>query len=125
MKFFAFLSLLSLFLFSGEIRFDSIKTTLLSQRDNKPVNVDISIVLQGRDVDKKSEDQLMDALQTALGSMSAEKLLTAQGKQALKKRVIELADKEYGLEVDFVYIKNVRIELCTLEKIREILKGRL
>jgi len=124
-KFFAFLSLLSLFLFSGEIRFDSIKTTLLSQRDNKPVNVDISIVLQGRDVDKKSEDQLMDALQTALGSMSAEKLLTAQGKQALKKRVIELADKEYGLEVDFVYIKNVRIELCTLEKIREILKGRL
>ncbi len=125
MKFFAFLSLLSLFLFSGELRFDSIKTTLLSQRDNKPVNVDISIVLQGRDVDKKSEDQLMDALQTALGSMSAEKLLTAQGKQALKKRVIELADKEYGLEVDFVYIKNVRIELCTLEKIREILKGRL
>ncbi|WP_456323452.1 flagellar basal body-associated FliL family protein [Hydrogenimonas sp.] len=125
MKFFAFLSLFSLFLFSGELRFDSIKTTLLGQRDNKPVNVDISIVLQGRDVDKKSEDQLMDALQTALGSMSAEKLLTAQGKQALKKRVIELADKEYGLEVDFVYIKNVRIELCTLEKIREILKGRL
>jgi hypothetical protein len=121
-KYLLFFSLIPLLLFSGELRLESYKTTLPSIHHGKPVNVDLSIVLQGRDVDTQNEDALMDVLQTALGSLNAETLLTTQGKNHLKKKVIELADKVYGLEVDFVYIRNVRIELCTLERIRELLK---
>ncbi|WP_457593248.1 hypothetical protein [Hydrogenimonas sp.] len=111
--------LLTLPLFAQMLHFDHIETTLLLKKDRSPVNAEISLVLQGRDL-KENEIQLMDVIQTVIGSFWAETVVTTDGKERLKKMIIDLADKKYGIEVDFVYIGNIRIEMCTLEKLREI-----
>ncbi len=118
-----FLSLLlSLPLFAQMLHFDNIETTLLLKKDGSPVNADISLTLQGRDL-KESEIQLMDVIQTAIGSFWAETLVTTNGKERFKKMIIDLADKKYGIEVDFVYIGNIKIDTCTLEKLRDLLNN--
>ncbi|WP_457598665.1 hypothetical protein [Hydrogenimonas sp.] len=122
MKTFALFWLLALPLFAGLLRFDHIETTVLLKKGGSPVNVEISLALQGRDL-KESEIQLMDVIQTAVGSLWAETLVTAAGKEKFKKMIVALADKEYGIEVDFVYIENIRIETCTLERLRELLNS--
>ncbi|WP_456452993.1 hypothetical protein [Hydrogenimonas sp.] len=109
-------------LHAGELRLERMETTLLQKRDKRPVAVELSVVLQGRDVGEASRLQLMDVVQTVLGGFWAETLVTATGKEAFKKRVIAQADSRYGLEVDFVYILNVRIETDTLERCLELIK---
>ncbi len=115
-------TLLSFPLFAQTLHFDHIETTLLMKKDRSPVNADISLVLEGRDLEE-NEIRLMDVIETAVGSFWAETLVTADGKERLKKIIIDLADKKYGIEVDFVYIGNIRIDTCTLEKLREILNN--
>ncbi len=115
-------TLLSFPLFAQILHFDHIETTLLMKKDRSPVNADISLVLEGRDLEE-NEIRLMDVIETAVGSFWAETLVTADGKERLKKIIIDLADKKYGIEVDFVYIGNIRIDTCTLEKLREILNN--
>ncbi len=110
-------------LFASLLRFDDIKTSLLLKKDRSPVNVTISLALEGRDL-QESELKLMDTVQSALGSFWAETLVTSEGKERFKKMVIDIADKKYGIEIDFVYIENIRIETCTLDKLRELLNNR-
>ncbi len=121
MKNLLFLLIFSPLLFAGQLHLENLETTLLQKKEREPVNVELSIVLQGRDVEQ-NEVQLMDVIQTALGSFWAETLLTSQGKMQFKKSVIDLADKQYGIEVDFVYIQNIRLETDTLEKCLELIK---
>ncbi|BBG65540.1 putative periplasmic protein [Hydrogenimonas sp.] len=115
--------LFTLTLFAGQISFGDIDTTVLSKKSGEPVNIKISLVLQGRDIEE-NRIALMDVIQSALGSFWAETLVTAPGKEEFKKRVVSLADKKYGIEVDFVYITNLKIDTCTLQKLRKLLKGR-
>ena len=111
-------------LMAGELDFNDIETTVLMKKDHEPVNVHISLVLQGRDVSQVSRYQLMDVVQTVVGGFWAETLVTSQGKVELKKRIVALADSQYGLEVDFVYILNVRVEVDTLQKCLELIKAK-
>lgn len=122
MKNFSIFLLLAITVFAGQLRFGDIDTTILSKKTAEPVDVKISLVLQGRDL-KESEVPLMDVVQSAVGSFWAETLVTSQGKEQFKKMVISLADKKYGIEVDFVYVINIKIDTCTLEKIRELLNN--
>ncbi len=118
------LSLLVPFLlFAGQLHLDRLETTFLQKKNGEPVNVELSLVLQGRDIER-NEIQLMDVVQTALGSFWAETLLTSQGKAKFKKMIIELADKQYGIEVDFVYIQNIRLQTETLEKCLELIRQK-
>ncbi|MCF6202008.1 MAG: hypothetical protein L3J42_07810 [Hydrogenimonas sp.] len=121
-KFSLLLLILTFPLFADLLRFDNIDTTLLLKKDRSPVNVDISLTLKGRDLNK-SEIELMDTVQTALGNFWAETLVTSEGKERLKKMIIDLADKKYGIEVDFVYIGNIKVQICTLERLRELLSN--
>lgn len=111
-------------LMAGELDFDDIETTVLMKKDREPVNVHLSLVLQGRDVSQASRYQLMDVVQSVVGGLWAETLVTSQGKAELKKRIVALADRQYGLEVDFVYILNVRLEVDTLQKCLELIKAK-
>ncbi|WP_300366051.1 hypothetical protein [Hydrogenimonas sp.] len=108
-------------LFAGQLHLDNLETTLLMKKERKPVNVELSVVLQGRDIEQH-DVELMDVVQTAVGSFWAETLLTSQGKAQFKKMVIDLADKQYGIEVDFVFIQNIRLETDTLEKCLELIR---
>lgn len=121
-KFSLLLLILTFPLFADLLRFDNIETTLLLKKDRSPVNVDISLTLKGRDLNE-SEIELMDTVQTALGNFWAETLVTSEGKERLKKMIIDLADKKYGIEVDFVYIGNIKVQICTLERLRELLSN--
>ncbi|WP_201352932.1 hypothetical protein [Hydrogenimonas urashimensis] len=112
---------LALALCAGELHIDHLETTVLEKKSGKPVNVELSIVLQGRDI-QQSEVALMDVIQTAVGSFWAETLVTSRGKAQFKKMVVELADRQYGIEIDFVYIQNIRIETDTLEKCLELIR---
>ncbi len=117
---FSFLTLTALS--AGQLQIDHMETSLLQKSDKEPVNVDLSLVLQGRDVSDATRLQLMDVVQTVLGGIWAETLVTATGKQTFKKRVIAQADSRYGLEVDFVYILNVHVETATLQRCLELIR---
>ncbi|WP_353662311.1 hypothetical protein [Hydrogenimonas sp. SS33] len=122
MKKIVLLLLSTLLLSAGELDFNNIETTVLMKKEQEPVNVALSLVLQGRDVSDATRFKLMDVVQTALGSLWAETLVTAQGKTQLKKMIIKLADSQYGIEVDFVYILDVRLQIDTLKKCLELIK---
>jgi flagellar basal body-associated protein FliL len=117
------LLLINLSLYAELLKFDQINTSILSKKDNSYTNVELSLVLKGRDI-KDQKIELMDVLQTVIGSFWAEVLITAKGKEQFKKMIINLADKQYGVEVDFVYIQNIRIVTDPLEECRELLKSR-
>ena len=108
-------------LLADTLTIDRLETTLPQKGGKGPINVDISLVLQGRDL-AQNRYRLMDVIQTALGRLDADTLLTARGKKALKKSIIQTADNKYGIEVDFVYIQNVQLQLDTLERCFDLLK---
>ncbi len=64
----------------------------------------------------------MDTIQSVVGGFWAETLVTSQGKESFKKSVVAVADKKYGIEVDYVYILNLKVQTCTLEKLKQLLE---
>ncbi|GEM_PF-1348721 len=121
MKKILLLLVFSTLIFADILTIDHLQTTLPQKGRKGPINADISLVLQGRDL-AQNRYQLMDVIQTALGGLDADTLLTARGKKALKKSIIQMADDKYGIEVDFVYIQNVQLQLDTLERCFDLLK---
>ncbi len=113
------LLLLQSLLSAGQMRLDHLETTLLSKKGQEPVDVTLSLVLEGRDV-TPDNFKLMDVIQTALGNFWAETLVTAQGKRELKKTIVQLADKQYGIEVDFVYLLDLKVRTDSLQKCLEL-----
>ena len=109
-------------LYAGQLDFSDLETTVLMKKGHEPVNVTLSLVLQGRDLSDASRYQLMDVIQTALGSLWAETLVAAQGKSQLKKMIGKLAGNQYGIGIDFVYILDVRLEIDTLKRCLELIK---
>ena len=112
---------INLSLYAELLKFDQIDTSIISKKDNSYTNIKLSIVLQGREL-QGHKIELMDVVQTIIGSFWAEALITAKGKENFKKMIVNLADKQYGIEVDFVYIQNIRIETDPVEKCRKLLK---
>ncbi len=119
----SFLILLLLFssLFADRLSFDDIETSILSKKSGEPVNIELSLVLEGRDI-SQNRVQLMDTIQSVVGGFWAETLVTSQGKESFKKSVVAVADKKYGIEVDYVYILNLKVQTCTLEKLKQLLE---
>ena len=123
MKKLLFLLLINLSLYADLFTFDQMNTSILSKKINSYVNINISIALQGSDL-AEHKIELMDVVQTAIGNFLVEELITAKGKESFKKIIVNIADKEYGIGVDFVYIKNIHIETDPFEKCRELLKSK-
>ncbi len=120
-KSFLILLLLVSSIFADRLSFDDIETSVLSKKSGEPVNIELSLVLEGRDI-SQSRVELMDTIQSVVGGFWAETLVTSQGKESFKKSVVAVADKKYGIEVDYVYILNLKVQTCTLEKLKELLK---
>jgi hypothetical protein len=116
-----FLILFSFTMASDRLELANLQTTMLEQKGHTPVEVTLSLVIKGRDVSMQ-RDALMDVVQTALGSLWAETLVTAEGKAAFKKKVIALADRQYGIGVEFVFIENVRVATDTLTRCLELME---
>jgi len=120
---FAFLIFSYTSLTAGTLVLNSIKTTILLQKDRTPVNINLSLVLKGRDIEE-NRAKIMDVIQTAVGSFWGEKLITAQGKEQFKKMVINLADKVYGVEIDFVFIQNILMDINRFQEYKKPLNSQ-
>ena len=107
-------------LFADRLTIERMDTTLPHRQRNEPVDVSISLVVEGRDL-KDERYKIIDVIQTALGRFDAYTLIKAQGKEALKSAIVDLADKRYGIEIDFVYIQNIRLETDTLRRCWELI----
>ncbi len=118
---FLILLLLVSSIFADRLSFDDIETSILSKKSGEPVAIELSLVLEGRDI-SQSRVQLMDTIQSVVGGFWAETLVTSQGKESFKKSVVAVADKKYGIEVDYVYILNLKVQTCTLEKLKQLLE---
>ncbi len=118
---FLILLLLVSSIFADRLSFDDIETSILSKKSGEPIAIELSLVLEGRDI-SQSRVQLMDTIQSVVGGFWAETLVTSQGKESFKKSVVAVADKKYGIEVDYVYILNLKVQTCTLEKLKQLLE---
>lgn len=70
--------------------------------------ISLSMVMTGRDVEDESY-KVIDALNVVIGSYSIEMLLTSKGKIAFKKELMRFASKKYGVDMDEVYIQQLKI----------------
>jgi len=78
--------------------------TLFSKFSKKPVQIETSMIFEGRDVDVY-DFKIVDALNIVIGSFYAEDLLTSKGKEALKKGIIKYTSDKYGVDIDNIYIR--------------------
>ncbi len=99
------------------------EVSLFSKLSKKPVQVETSLVFEGRDVDVY-DFKIIDALNVVMGSFYAENLLTSKGKEGLKDSIIKYTSDKYGIDIDHIYIQklNIKKEASTYELIEAMKK---
>jgi KaiC/GvpD/RAD55 family RecA-like ATPase len=101
---------------------DEFDVTLFSKLSKGTVQVQTSMIFEGRDVDV-NDFKIIDALNVVIGSFYAEDLLTSKGKESLKEALIAYTRKEYRLDIDNIYIQKFFInDDLSAQKIVEALK---
>lgn len=101
---------------------DEFDATIFSKSSKAMVQVQTSIIFEGRDVDV-NDFRIIDALNVVIGSFYVEDLLTSKGKEGLKATLISYIQKKYALDIDNIYIQKLYInEETTADKIIEALK---
>lgn len=114
--------LLHVNLFAETLVVDHFKTNVFAKSDKKPVEANVALVFEGKDV-KLNEYKVIDALNIVIGSYFAEDLVTSRGKELLKATLIAYAKKTHGLVIDAVYIKELTVKTNpTTQEIVEAIK---
>ncbi|WP_024955963.1 flagellar basal body-associated FliL family protein [Sulfurospirillum arcachonense] len=100
------------------LRVDEFEVSLFSKVSKSSVQVESSMIFEGRDV-QEYDFKIIDALNVVIGSFYVENLLTSQGKEGLKKAIIEYTKNKYAIDIDHVYIQklNIKQEASTQELI--------
>ncbi len=117
------LVLLLQFSLSAEmLQLDHFKANVFSKTDKKPVEINLSLMIDGRDV-KSEEHKVIDALNVVIGSYYAEDLVTSKGKELLKSTLIAYTRKVHSLDIDTIFIKELTVRMTpTTQEIIEALK---
>lgn len=101
---------------------DEFDVTLFSKLSKGTVQVQTSMIFEGRDIDI-NDFKIIDALNVVIGSFYAEDLLTSKGKEGLKATLIAYTQKQYGLDIDNIYIQKLFInDTASAKNIVEALK---
>ncbi len=90
------------------LRVDEFEVSLFSKLAKEPVQVQTSMIFEGRDVEVY-DFKIIDALNVVIGSFYAENLLTSKGKEGLKEAIINYTSDKYGIDIDHVYIQKLNI----------------
>jgi hypothetical protein len=99
-----------LFLQADEtIQVNDFEVSLFSKLSKKPVQVETSLIFEGRDVEVY-DFKIIDSLNVVIGSFYAENLLTSQGKEGLKKALINYNRDKYSIDIDNIYIQKLNIK---------------
>ena len=120
--FWAILIFSSSFLWAETISIDHFRANVFSKAEKKPVDVNLSIVVEGADV-KKNEHKVIDTLNIVIGSYYSEDLVTSRGKELLKATMVAYAKKTHNLVIDSVFIKELVVKTTpSTQEIVEALK---
>ena len=99
------------------------EVSLFSKLSKKPVQLETSIIFEGRDVEAY-DFKIIDALNVVIGSFYAENLLTSKGKEGLKQAITNYTRDKYSIDIDHIYIQklNIKREASTYEIIKAMKK---
>ncbi len=89
-------------------RIDNFKVTLFSKFEKKTVEIDTSMIFEGRYVEEY-DFKIIDVLNIVIGSFYAEDLLTSKGKIGLKEAIISYAKDKHAIDIDEIYIQKLNI----------------
>ena len=104
-----FLLFLSTFMSAQTLILENFEADLYSKKANlETKKISLNIYLEGRYVDDESH-KIVDALNVIIGSFFAEDLITSKGKSSLKQSLTKFCEKEYGVDIDGIYINSLKI----------------
>ena len=87
---------------------NSFETDVLNKQ-GKIVSVETSFRIEGRDLaDEKYK--IMDSLHIVIGGYTLNDLITSRGKRWLKTEFIKVMDKEYGVDIEAIYISKFKVK---------------
>lgn len=108
-KILLFLLFLSTFMSAQTLILENFEADLYSKKANlETKKISLNIYLEGRYVDDESH-KIVDALNVVIGSFFAEDLITSKGKSSLKQTLTKFCEKEYGVDIDGIYINSLKI----------------
>lgn len=108
-KILLFLLFLSTFMSAQTLILENFEADLYSKKANlETKKISLNIYLEGRYVDDESH-KIVDALNVIIGSFFAEDLITSKGKSSLKQTLTKFCEKEYGVDIDGIYINSLKI----------------
>ena len=91
------------------LRVNDFEVSLFSKISKAPVQVEMSMIFEGRDVEVY-DFKIIDSLNVVVGSFYAENLLTSKGKEGLKEAIIAYTKDKYQVDIDNVYIQKLSIK---------------
>lgn len=102
---------------------ENFESDLYSKKANFEIRkVKLDLRIEGRHVEDESF-KIVDALNIVIGSFYAEDLLTSKGKSALKETLQTFSSKEYGIDIDTVYILSLKlVDTAATDEIVKALK---
>ncbi len=101
-------------LFAQMLNIDDFSSVVFSRATNKPVTVNLNLMIEGRYVEDESY-KIIDALNIVIGSFYWEDLITSQGKVNLKKALKAYTTKKYSIDIDNIYIQKIKSQPNTQE----------
>jgi len=112
---------LSISLFAQMLSIDDFSSVVFSRVSNKPVNISLNLMIDGRYVEDESY-KIIDALNIVIGSFYWEDLITSRGKENFKKALKTYTTKKYSIDIDDVYIQRIKSQPNTQEIIDALKK---
>jgi hypothetical protein len=89
------------------LNIDDFSSVIFSRTTNKPVNVSLNLMIEGRYVEEEGY-KIIDALNIVIGSFYWEDLITSRGKENLKSAIKAYTTKKYSIDIDNIYIQKIK-----------------
>lgn len=105
---YTFILMTTILLADETLHVNDFEVSLFSKVSKEPMQIVTSMIFEGRDVEVY-DFKIIDALNVVVSSFFAENLLTSQGKEGLKKALINYTRDKYSIDIDYVYIQKLNI----------------
>ena len=86
---------------------NSFETDVLNKQ-GKIVSIETSFRIEGRDLEN-DKYKIMDSLHIVIGGYTLDDLITSRGKRWLKTEFKKMMDKEYGVDIEAIYISKFKV----------------
>jgi len=104
-----FLLIFPFFLFSADTMSINSFEIDVSNEEGKIVTISTSFRIEGRDLEDEKY-KIMDTLHIVIGDYTINDLITSRGKRWLKAEFKKAMDKEYGIDIEAIYISKFKIK---------------